>query len=95
MLHMLFLFFTFDLYFYTSLNEVIGSTKGVEMDDFTELLVNIGRLVVWAVCGFALTILGVSAVIGLIDFASSGVGAFLVLLVLLKIYRDYKDRESK
>lgn len=93
---MLFLFFTFYLYFYTSLNEVIGSTKGVEMhDDFTELLLNIGRLVVWAVCGFAITILGVSAVIGLIDFASSGVGAFLVLLVLLKIYRDYKDREQK
>ena len=53
----------------------------------------IGKIVCWGFIGTVVILLSVSVLTGLVDFASTGVGAFVLLLIGYKLYKDYSEKQ--
>ena len=58
-----------------------------------EILETIGKITVIFIGVFLAVSFGCSLLLGLLDFASTGFGAIILLLIGVKLYRDWQAKQ--
>lgn len=58
-----------------------------------EILETIGKITVIFLGVFLAVSFGCSLLLGLLDFASTGFGAIILLLIGIKLYKDWQEKQ--